>query len=93
MPAKGAIDTSGLSISDEAMHTLTNVDLDVWGEEADLIPAHYEKFGDRLPQRLWDEYAALIERLGEARSGKPMKAAAARAAASPRQVASRPAAS
>ncbi|MFN3465497.1 MAG: phosphoenolpyruvate carboxykinase domain-containing protein [Terricaulis sp.] len=93
MPAKGALDTSGLTISDEAMHTLTNVDLDVWGEEADLIPAHYEKFGDRLPQRLWDEYAALIERLGEARSGKPMKAAAARAAAGPRQVADRPVAS
>ncbi|MEQ1817840.1 MAG: phosphoenolpyruvate carboxykinase (GTP) [Terricaulis sp.] len=93
VPAKGAIDVSGLTISDEAMHTLTNVDLDVWGEEADLIPAHYEKFGDRLPQRLWDEYAALIERLGEARSGKPMKAAAARAAASPRQVSDRPTAS
>ncbi len=63
------------------------VDLDVWDEEANLIPAHYEKFGDRLPQQLWDEYAALIERLGEARSGKPMKAAAARAAQAPRQVA------
>jgi phosphoenolpyruvate carboxykinase (GTP) len=93
VPAKGALDTSGLTISDEAMHTLTNVDLDVWGEEADLIPAHYEKFGDRLPQRLWDEYAALIERLGEARSGRPIKAAAARASAAPRQVSDRPVAS
>jgi phosphoenolpyruvate carboxykinase (GTP) len=93
VPAKGALDTSGLSISDEAMETLTSVDLDVWGEEADLIPAHYEKFGDRLPQRLWDEYAGLIERLGAARAGRPLRAAAARGPNAPRQVADRPAAS
>ena len=64
---------------DEALDLLTSVDLDVWAEEADLIPAHYEKFGDRLPQRLWDEYGALVERLGEARTGKSAaKMAAAR---------------
>jgi len=79
VPAKGALDVSGLKLSDEALNLLTNVDLDVWAEEADLIPAHYEKFGKRLPQRLWDEYAALIDRLGEARAGKPAaKMAAAR---------------
>ena len=77
VPAKGALDVSGLKISDEAMETLTSVDLDVWAEEADLVPGHYEKFGERLPQRLWDEYAALVERLGAARSGK----AAARSSA------------
>jgi len=76
-----------LKISDEAVELLTSVDLDVWAEEADLIPAHYEKFGDRLPQALWDEYAALVERLGAARSGKPMKAAAARGVPSPRATA------
>jgi phosphoenolpyruvate carboxykinase (GTP) len=84
VPAKGALDVSGLKLSDEAMDTLTSVDLDVWAEEADLIPGHYEKFGKRLPQRLWDEYAALVDRLGAARSGKPMKAAAARGVAQPR---------
>jgi phosphoenolpyruvate carboxykinase (GTP) len=77
VPAKGALDVSGLNISDEALDTLTGVDLDVWAEEADLIPAHYEKFGDRLPQRLWDEYAALVERLGAARAGKPIRTARA----------------
>jgi len=78
VPTKDSLDLSGIKISDEALDTLLGVDLDVWEEEAALIPDHYEKFGARLPQRLWDEYAALIERLGEARSGKPMKAAAAR---------------
>ncbi|MGQ0533434.1 MAG: phosphoenolpyruvate carboxykinase (GTP) [Caulobacteraceae bacterium] len=87
VPAKGALDVSGLKLSDEAMDLLTSVDLDVWAEEADLIPGHYEKFGDRLPQRLWDEYAALVDRLGAARSGKPMKAAAARGPNAPRTTA------
>jgi phosphoenolpyruvate carboxykinase (GTP) len=86
VPARGSLDVSGLDLSDEALDLLTSVDLDVWGEEADLIPGHYEKFGDRLPQQLWDEYAALIERLGAARSGKPMKAAAARGVAQPRAI-------
>src|SRR5690606_35238379 len=85
LPTKDALDLSGLSISDEAIDLLTSVDLDVWAEEADLIPAHYERFGDHLPQRLWDEYAALVERLGAARSGKgSAKLAAARGPSSPR---------
>ncbi len=88
VPAKGAIDVSGLSISDAEMDLLTSVDLDVWAEEADLIPAHYETFGERLPQRLWDEYEALIGRLGEARTGKPAaKIAAARGPSAPRATA------
>jgi phosphoenolpyruvate carboxykinase (GTP) len=77
VPTHDALDLSGLAIGPDALNTLLGVDLDVWEEEAALIPAHYEKFGDRLPQRLWDEYAALIERLGAARGGK-MKVAAAR---------------
>jgi phosphoenolpyruvate carboxykinase (GTP) len=35
----------------------------VWKEEASLIPDAYDKFGDRLPQALWDEHEALIQRL------------------------------
>ena len=30
---------------------------------ARLIPPHYEVFGDRLPQALWDELQALEARL------------------------------
>ncbi|MCL4714321.1 MAG: phosphoenolpyruvate carboxykinase (GTP) [Hyphomonadaceae bacterium] len=93
LPTKAALDLSGLDIGDEALDLLTSVDLDVWAEEASLIPGHYEKFGDHLPQGLWDEYAALVERLGEARTGKPpLKIAAARTAAAPRTTAKRGAA-
>jgi phosphoenolpyruvate carboxykinase (GTP) len=87
VPAKGALDVSGLKISDEAMDVLLGVNLDVWAEEADLIPGHYEKFGDRLPQRLWEEYAALVERLGAARAGGPLRVAAARGPSAPRATA------
>jgi phosphoenolpyruvate carboxykinase (GTP) len=88
VPAKGALDVSGLKISDEAMETLTGVDLDIWDEEASLVTPHYEKFGDRLPQRLWDELAALVERLGDARAGKTgTRAAAARGPNAPRATA------
>lgn len=77
VPTHDGLDLSGLAIAPEALETLLGVDLAVWEEEAALIPAHYEKFGGRLPQRLWDEYAALLTRLGSAQGGG-LKAAAAR---------------
>jgi phosphoenolpyruvate carboxykinase (GTP) len=63
VPAEGALDVSGLSISAQALQLLRDVDPDVWREEAALIPAFYEKFGDRLPDALWAQHAALLERL------------------------------
>jgi AcrR family transcriptional regulator len=33
-------------------------------EEASLIPAFFEKFGDRLPKALWDQHKQLVSRLG-----------------------------
>jgi hypothetical protein len=42
-----------------------------------LVTPHYEKFGAKLPKRLWDEHKALLARLSDARNGK-LKAAAAR---------------
>ncbi|MFB9202526.1 phosphoenolpyruvate carboxykinase (GTP) [Nonomuraea spiralis] len=62
LPAE--LDTKGLDLSAEDLRTLLSVDRDVWREEAALIPAHFEKFGDHLPKELWDEYDALLDRLG-----------------------------
>jgi phosphoenolpyruvate carboxykinase (GTP) len=64
LPAPGALDTVGLGLSDAQLKMLTTVDAEVWTEEASLIPAFFEKFGDRLPARLWAEHAALTKRLG-----------------------------
>jgi phosphoenolpyruvate carboxykinase (GTP) len=86
VPAKSSLDLNNLTLSDEALETLLGVDLDVWTEEASLVPAHYDKFGDRLPPRLHQEHEALLARLNAARSGR-QKLAAARGPAAPRVVA------
>jgi len=64
VPTKSSIDISGLGLSDEQMNTLLGVDHEVWREEAGLIPAFFEKFGDRLPKALWGQHEALVKRLG-----------------------------
>jgi len=64
VPTKSSIDISGLNLSDAQMDTLLGVDHDVWREEAGLIPPFFEKFGDRLPQALWDQHSQLVSRLG-----------------------------
>jgi phosphoenolpyruvate carboxykinase (GTP) len=64
VPAGGALDTEGLDIDEADLHALLSFDLEVWKQEAALVPGHFETFGDRLPQGLWDEYNALVNRLG-----------------------------
>ena len=64
VPATGAIDTSGLDISDEQMEELLTVDVEELGTSVPQIHEHFAKFGDRLPQELRDELAKLEERLG-----------------------------
>jgi phosphoenolpyruvate carboxykinase (GTP) len=63
LPAPGALDVSGLTLSEDQLRLLLTVDRSVWKEEASTIPAAYEKFGDRLPKALWAEHAALVARL------------------------------
>ena len=43
---------------------LLTVDTEVWREEAALVPEHLNTFGDHTPKELWDEYRALVSRLG-----------------------------
>jgi phosphoenolpyruvate carboxykinase (GTP) len=64
VPAPGALDTDGLGLSRADLQLLLGVDPEVWREEAALIPAHLETFGDHTPPELWSEYRALVERLG-----------------------------
>ena len=70
VPSKDSLDLSGISIDPAALDTLLSVDVEIWTEEAALIPAFYEKFGDRLPKALWGQHAALTKRLEEARAAK-----------------------
>jgi phosphoenolpyruvate carboxykinase (GTP) len=63
VPTADALDLAGLDLSDADLHLLLDVDTQVWSEEASLIPAFYDKFGDRLPKALWAQHEALVERL------------------------------
>jgi len=63
LPTPASLDTDGLTLNDDQLHLLLSVDRSVWKEEAATIPVSYEIFGDRLPQALWDEHAALVARL------------------------------
>jgi len=77
LPTPASLDTAGLGLTDKQLELLLSVDAEVWKEEAALIPAFYEKFGDRLPQGLWDQFDALMERLGETPAKRPPRTAPA----------------
>ncbi|MFD5076150.1 phosphoenolpyruvate carboxykinase (GTP) [Streptomyces sp. NPDC058371] len=64
LPAKGALDTKGLDLSESDLDFLLTVDKEVWREEAALVPEHLNTFGEHTPKELWDEYRALVKRLG-----------------------------
>ncbi|MFF7632549.1 phosphoenolpyruvate carboxykinase (GTP) [Kitasatospora sp. NPDC008050] len=64
LPAKDALDLDGLDLSEQDLELLLSVDTEIWRQEAALIPAHLELFGDHTPTELWDEYQALVKRLG-----------------------------
>ncbi len=67
VPTREALDLDGLDLTAAQLSTLLEVDADVWSEEAALIPDFYAQFGDRLPERLWSQHAALTGRLAAVR--------------------------
>ena len=77
VPVPGALDVEGLSLGEADLATLLEVDAEVWTEEAGLIPEFYARFGDRLPRALWDQHAALTERLAAVRIADQAAAMAA----------------
>ncbi len=64
LPTPEALDTDGLDLDDASLELLLTVDKDVWREEAALVPDHLATFGEHTPKELWDEYHALVKRLG-----------------------------
>jgi phosphoenolpyruvate carboxykinase (GTP) len=65
LPAKGSLDTTGLTLSDAELDLLLTLDHEVWREEVALIGPHYEKFGDHLPKELWAQLQTLQDRLAD----------------------------
>jgi phosphoenolpyruvate carboxykinase (GTP) len=68
VPTADSLDLSGLDLSAEQLGLLLSIDPEIWLQEAALIPPAYEKFGDRLPQALWDQHRALVQRLEAVRT-------------------------
>jgi phosphoenolpyruvate carboxykinase (GTP) len=66
LPAPGALDLAGLQLGDERLTELLRVDVEGWLAELPAIRKHYERFGDRLPDGLREELAALEKRLQSA---------------------------
>ncbi|MER7173044.1 phosphoenolpyruvate carboxykinase (GTP) [Streptomyces mesophilus] len=64
LPTVGSIDTDGLELPAADLEFLLTVDKEIWREEAALVPEHLNTFGDHTPKELWDEYRALVKRLG-----------------------------
>jgi phosphoenolpyruvate carboxykinase (GTP) len=64
LPAKGAIDTSGLNVDAATMDELLSVSTEDWRNEANGIGEFFGKFGDRLPAEMEAQRQALVKRLG-----------------------------
>jgi phosphoenolpyruvate carboxykinase (GTP) len=63
LPARDAIDTSGLEISEAAMEQLLSVDTDLVKAQLPQVQEHLAKFGDKLPAEVSAQLEALEERL------------------------------
>ncbi|WP_031076522.1 phosphoenolpyruvate carboxykinase (GTP) [Streptomyces sp. NRRL WC-3742] len=64
LPTVEGFDLGDLELSKEDLDLLFTVDADIWRQEAALVPAHLELFGEHTPKELWDEYRNLVARLG-----------------------------
>ena len=64
LPAPGALDTHGLSISESDLDVLLSVDTAAWKREAALIPEYFRTFDGHLPSQMWEMYHDLVDRLG-----------------------------
>jgi len=63
LPTVEALDLSGLTLPPEDLRSLLAVDVEGWKHEAENLSAFYDEFGDRLPEALRRQLAALKARL------------------------------
>ena len=63
VPGDGDLDTTGLEIAPEALAALLDVDDDALREQLPQVEAHLDTFGERLPDELRAQLAALQQRL------------------------------
>jgi len=64
VPAPGALDTDGLSVTPERVESALRFDPEEWKAEIPQIQEWFDKFGKTLPAQLWAELDGLKARLG-----------------------------
>ncbi len=64
VPAPGALDTTGLDMTEDEVAEVLAVTDEEWKAEIPLIEEWFAKMGDHLPSQLRDELGTLKERLG-----------------------------
>jgi phosphoenolpyruvate carboxykinase (GTP) len=64
LPTADAIETEGLTISDEAMEELLRVDADLVREQLPQVREHFETLGEHLPEPMREQLRKLEQRLG-----------------------------
>jgi phosphoenolpyruvate carboxykinase (GTP) len=63
VPARDALDTRGLDLSEEQLAALLEVDPELWKAQLPQVHEHFARFGDDLPSELRDQLADLEQRL------------------------------
>ncbi|GAA0284333.1 phosphoenolpyruvate carboxykinase (GTP) [Cryptosporangium japonicum] len=64
VPAPGALDVTGLALTEEQVAAALAVDPEEWKAEIPQVTEWFEKFGDKLPGVLWSELDVLKTKLG-----------------------------
>ncbi len=64
VPTTQALDTSGLDMTKEQVEKALEVKNENWKMELPGMKEFFDKFGDTLPNEMWDEYKGLEKRLG-----------------------------
>jgi phosphoenolpyruvate carboxykinase (GTP) len=67
VPAPGALDVTGLGLTDEGRSALLDVDLTEWRSNLGGIGVHYATFASRLPAVFGDYLRQVTKRLGATR--------------------------
>ena len=60
---EGGINTLGLDITDETMHTLLSFNKEQWEAELPSLREHFAKCGDRVPQEIQNQLNSLEQKL------------------------------
>jgi phosphoenolpyruvate carboxykinase (GTP) len=63
LPIPQTLDLSGLRLASGALEQLFAVDKTAWKREVEELTTYFSLFGPKLPQKIWDELAALKQRL------------------------------